>query len=141
VNLNYLFRKMGSFIGHILSGTLFLLLGLWHIWCSVVRYASSPKTFRVRTWNPVLGFHERLKHLELYFISIGVFISLCVELLIGTQLRIFYGGILNATYLNNFEHSGTMLMFFIFGFVTLLSEKTRLFTCFLCYYVPDLFLF
>lgn len=117
---------MGSFIGHVLPGTLFLLVGVWHIWCSMVRYVASPKTFRVRVWNPVPGFDGRVKHLELYVISIGAFIDLCIELLIATQLRFFVGGILNSIYLNNFEHSGMLLMFLIFGVVTLLSERTRL---------------
>ncbi|KAI5419017.1 uncharacterized protein LOC127074845 isoform X1 [Lathyrus oleraceus] len=116
---------MGSFVGHILPGTLFLLVGLWHIWCAVVRYVSSPKTFRVRVWNPVPGFDGKLKHLELYVISIGAFIDLCVELLVATQLRFFVDGVLNSTYLNNFEHSGMLLMFLIFGVVSLLSESTR----------------
>lgn len=117
---------MGSFIGHILPGTLFLLVGAWHIWGSVVRYVSNPKTFRVQVWNPVSGFDGRLKHLELYVIAIGAFIDLCVELLLATRLRFFVGGVLNTTYFNNFEHSGMLLMFFIFGVVALLSEKTRL---------------
>lgn len=117
---------MGSFIGHILPGTLFLLVGAWHIWASVVRYVSDPKTFQVRAWNPVPGFDGRLKHLELYVISIGAFIDLCIELLVATQLRFFVGGVLNSTYLNNFEHSGMLLMFLIFGVVSLLSERTRL---------------
>ena len=117
---------MGSFIGHILPGTLFLLVGVWHIWCSVARYVSSPKTFQVRAWNPVPGFEGRLKYLELYVISVGAFIDLCVELLVATQLKFFVGGVLNSTYLNNFEHSGMLLMFLIFGVVSLLSEKTRL---------------
>ncbi|GAU25014.1 hypothetical protein TSUD_154880 [Trifolium subterraneum] len=105
---------MGSFIGHILPGTLFLLVGVWHIWSSVVRYVSNPKTFRVCVWNPVPGFDGKFKHLELYVISIGAFIDLCVELLIATQLKFFVGGILNSTYLNNFEHSGMLVMFLIF---------------------------
>ncbi|KAG4938909.1 hypothetical protein AAZX31_16G094900 [Glycine max] len=116
---------MGSFIGHILPGTLFLLVGTWHIWGSVMRYVSNPKTFRVQVWNPVPGFNGRLKHLELYVISIGAFIDLCVELLLATRLRFFVGGALNTTYFNNFEHSGMLLMFLIFGVVALLSEKTR----------------
>ncbi|XP_027916647.1 transmembrane protein 45B-like [Vigna unguiculata] len=116
---------MGSFIGHILPGTLFLLVGVWHIWGSVVRYVSNPKTFRVHVWNPVPGFNGRLKHLELYVISIGAFIDLCVELLLATHLRFFVDGSLNTTYFNNFEHSGMLLMFLIYGVVALFSEKTR----------------
>lgn len=112
---------MGSFPGHVLPGTLFLLVGIWHVWCSVLRYASDPKSFRVRVWNPVPGF----KFLELYVIAVGGFIDLCIEFLYSTHLHIFVNGVLNPAHMNNFEHSGMLLMFFIFGLITLLSEKTR----------------
>ncbi|KAL3818319.1 hypothetical protein ACJIZ3_004224 [Penstemon smallii] len=115
---------MGSFPGHILPGTLFLFVGMWHVWCSVVRYASDPKSFRVRVWNPVPGFDGKLKYLELYIVAIGGFIDLCVEFLYATHLEIFVNGVLNPARMNNFEHSGMLLMFFIFGVITLLSEKT-----------------
>ncbi|XP_061347382.1 uncharacterized protein LOC133292915 isoform X2 [Gastrolobium bilobum] len=91
----------------------------------MVRYVSNPMTFRVRVWNPVPGFDGRLKHLELYVISIGALVDLCIELLFATQLKFVLGGVLNSTYLNNFEHSGMLLMFLIFGVATLLSERTR----------------
>ncbi|CAK9153285.1 unnamed protein product [Ilex paraguariensis] len=115
---------MGSFPGHVLPGTLFLLVGVWHIWSSVVRYASNPKTFRVKVWNPVPGFDGRLKYLELYVIAIGGFIDMCIELLYSTHLKLVVNGVLNPTHMNNFEHGGMLLMFFIFGVITLLSEKT-----------------
>ncbi|XP_062147007.1 uncharacterized protein LOC133854755 [Alnus glutinosa] len=115
---------MGSFKGHALPGTLFLLVGVWHIWSSVVRYVSNPKTFRVRVWNPVPGFDGRLKYLELYVIAIGAFIDMCIELLYSTHLKFFVNGVLNPSHMNDFEHSGMLLMFFIFGLVALLSEKT-----------------
>ena len=130
---------MGSFKGHVLPGTLFLLVGAWHIWGSVVRYVSNPNTFRIRVWNPVPGFDGRLKHLELYVVSIGAFIDLCIELLYATHLRFFVGGVLNPTHLNNFEHSGMLLMFFIFGVVTLLTEKTRLVHYNLSFYLHGVF--
>lgn len=117
---------MGSFKGHVLPGTLFLLVGVWHIWSSVVRYVSNPKTFRVRVWSPVPGFDGRLKYLELYLITIGAFIDMCIELLYSTHLKFFVNGVLNPSHMNDFEHSGMLLMFFIFGLVALLSEKTRL---------------
>jgi hypothetical protein len=117
---------MGSFKGHALPGTLFLLVGVWHIWSSVVRYVSNPKTFRVRVWNPVPGFDGKLKYLELYLIAIGAFIDMCIELLYSTHLKFFVNGVLNPSHMNDFEHSGMLLMFFIFGLVALLSEKTRL---------------
>ncbi|KAG2680455.1 hypothetical protein I3843_11G101100 [Carya illinoinensis] len=116
---------MGSFKGHALPGTLFLLVGVWHIWSSVVRYVANPKTFRVRVWNPVPGFDGRLKYLELYLVAIGAFIDMCIELLYSTHLKFFVNGVLNPSHMNDFEHSGMLLMFFIFGLVALLSEKTR----------------
>lgn len=117
--------KMGSFPGHALPGTLFFVVGVWHVWSSLVRYVSNPKSFRVRVWSPVPGFDGRLKYLELYIIAIGTFIDLCIELLYSTHLKFFVNGVLNPSHMNDFEHSGMLLMFFIFGVVSLLSEKTR----------------
>ncbi|CAL0314197.1 unnamed protein product [Lupinus luteus] len=118
---------MGSFKGHALPGTLFFLVGVWHIWGAVVRYVCNPTTFRVQVWHPVPGFGGKLKHLELYVISIGSFIDLCIEFLYSTHLRFFVGGVLNPSHMNNFEHAGMLLMFFIFSVVVLLKEKTRFF--------------
>ncbi|XP_040986715.1 transmembrane protein 45B [Juglans microcarpa x Juglans regia] len=117
---------MGSFKGHALPGSLFLLVGVWHIWSAVVRYVANPKTFKVRVWNPVPGFDGRLKYFELYLIAIGAFIDMCIELLYSTHLKFFVNGVLNPSHMNDFEHSGMLLMFFIFGLVALLSEKTSL---------------
>ena len=118
--------KMGSFKGHVLPGTLFLVVGLWHVWSSLVRYVSNPKKYKVQVWNPVPGFGGRLKYLELYVVMIGAFIDMCIELLYSTHLKFFVNGVLNPSHMNDFEHSGMLLMFFIFGLVALLSQKTRL---------------
>lgn len=117
---------MGSFIGHVLPGTLFLAVGLWHIWSAVLRFVMNPKSFRVRVWSPVSGFDGRLRYLELYVVAIGSFIDMCIELLYSTHLKFVVNGALNPSHMNDFEHSGMLLMFFIFGVVSLLSEKTRL---------------
>ncbi|CAI9274821.1 unnamed protein product [Lactuca saligna] len=115
---------MGSFAGHAVPGTLFLMVGAWHIWCTVVRYAADPKSFRVRMWNPVPGFNGKLKYLELYVIAVGAFIDMCIELLYSTHLKFFVNGVLNPHHMNDFEHGGMLLMFFLFSIVALLSEKT-----------------
>ncbi|RVW89532.1 hypothetical protein CK203_043585 [Vitis vinifera] len=115
---------MGSFMGHILPGTLFLAVGLWHIWSAVVRFVMNPKGFQVRVWNPVSGFDGRLRYLELYVVAIGAFIDMCIELLYSTHLQFFVNGVLNPSHMNDFEHSGMLLMFFIFGVVALLSQQT-----------------
>ncbi|XP_021768319.1 transmembrane protein 45A-like [Chenopodium quinoa] len=117
---------MGSFKGHVVPGTLFLVVGLWHMWCSVYRYVRSPNSFRIRVWNPVPGFDGRLKYLELYLVVIGAFIDLCIELVYAPHLKYFVNGVLNPSHMNNFEHSGMLIMFFIFGLVTLISVKTSI---------------
>nr|DAD26160.1 TPA_asm: hypothetical protein HUJ06_027628 [Nelumbo nucifera] len=78
---------MGSFKGHVLPGTLFLLVGVWHIRSSMVRYMKNPKGFRVRVWNPVPGFDGRFKYTELYVVAIGAFVDMCIELLYSTHLN------------------------------------------------------
>uniref|UniRef100_A0A7C9DGE1 Transmembrane protein 45B n=1 Tax=Opuntia streptacantha TaxID=393608 RepID=A0A7C9DGE1_OPUST len=115
---------MGSFKGHVVPGTLFLVVGLWHVWCSVYRYVASPDNFRMRVWNPVPGLKGKLRYLELYVVVIGAFIDLCIELLYAPHLKYFVNGILNPSHLNNFEHSGMLIMFFILGLIALISVKT-----------------
>ncbi|KAK9699048.1 hypothetical protein RND81_08G149600 [Saponaria officinalis] len=117
---------MGSFKGHVVPGTLFLMVGLWHMWCSVYRYVTGPKSFRVRVWNPVPGFGGRVRYLELYMVVIGAFIDLCIELVYSPHLKYFVNGILNPNHMNNFEHSGMLIMFFIYGLISLVSVKTSL---------------
>lgn len=116
---------MGSFKGHILPGTLFFVVGIWHVWSAIVRYASNPNSFQVRVWNPVPSIYGRLRYLELYVIAVGGLIDLCIEFFYSTHLQIFVHGVLNPSHMNNFEHSGMLLMFFIFGIITLIAEQTR----------------
>ncbi|XP_010918073.1 uncharacterized protein [Elaeis guineensis] len=118
---------MGSFIGHVLPGSLFLAVGLWHIWSAAVRYVSDPVAFRVRVWNPVeRWFGGKARHLELYVLAGGAFVDMCVELLYSPHFQYFVGSerILNPAHMNDFEHGAMLLMFFLFGAITLLSEKT-----------------
>ena len=66
-----------------------------------------------------------MKYLELYVVTVGAFINMCIELLYSTHLNFFVKGVLNPSHMNDFEHSGMLLMFFIFGLVALLTDKTR----------------
>ncbi|GAB2230278.1 hypothetical protein Drorol1_Dr00014538 [Drosera rotundifolia] len=114
---------MGTSIGHVLPGTLFFMVGIWHVWCSVYRYVVNTEGFRRKVWNPVPGFVGRLKYLELYMGTIGAFTDLCIELLYATRLTFFVNGALNPYHMNSFEHSGMLIMFFIYGIIVLLSQK------------------
>ncbi|PVH34516.1 hypothetical protein PAHAL_8G236200 [Panicum hallii] len=117
---------MGSFKGHVLPGTLFLLVGLWRVWSSASRFAAAPSAFRVRAWNPVpcspSSPSSPLRLLELYVIAAGAFADMCVEVLYSTHLRIFAGGGVNPAHLNDLEHGGMLLMFFLFGALALASQ-------------------
>nr|XP_043607501.1 transmembrane protein 45B-like [Erigeron canadensis] len=115
---------MGSFVGHVIPGTLFLVVGVWHIWCTMVRYATNPNTFRVKVWNPVPGFNGKLKYLELYVIVCGTFFDMCVELLDSIYIKFFVNDPLKTYHMNEFEHVGMLLMFFLFSIIAVLSEKT-----------------
>uniref|UniRef100_A0A453GIK1 Uncharacterized protein n=1 Tax=Aegilops tauschii subsp. strangulata TaxID=200361 RepID=A0A453GIK1_AEGTS len=117
---------MGSFKGHVLPGTLFLAVGAWHVWAAVARFAMDPAGFRLRVWNPVGAGGGALRHLELYVIAGGAFLDMCVEVLYSTHLHIFApGGGVNPAHLNDLEHGGMLLMFFLVGALALLSENTR----------------
>ncbi|CAL5037123.1 unnamed protein product [Urochloa decumbens] len=115
---------MGSFMGHVLPGTLFLAVGLWRVWSAVSRFTADPPAFRVRAWSP-LPKGPRL--LELYVVAAGAFVDMCLELGSG----IFAGGSggggggIEPASLIYLEHAGMLLMFFLFGALALLSQKTR----------------
>jgi hypothetical protein len=116
---------MGSFKGHVLPGTLFLVVGAWHVWAAMARFAADPLGFRLRVWNPV-GGDGALRHLELYVIAGGAFLDMCIEVLYSTHLHFLApGGGVNPAHLNDLEHGGMLLMFFLFGALALLSQKTR----------------
>lgn len=118
---------MGSFKGHVLPGSLFLVVGAWHVWSAAVRHASDPAGFRVRAWSPVEGLGGKVRHLELWVVAGGTLVDMGIELLYSTHLRFFVGreGILNPDHMNDFEHAGMLFMFFLFAAVALLSQKTR----------------
>ncbi|KAJ1270156.1 hypothetical protein BS78_06G033300 [Paspalum vaginatum] len=116
---------MGDFVGHVLPGTLLLAVGLWRVWASIARFAADPPAFRVRAWNPVPVPSGPHRLLELYVVAGGAFLDMCVELFYSNALRVFVAGGVDPAHLNGLEHAGMLLMFFLFGALALLSQKTR----------------
>ncbi|GJP46445.1 hypothetical protein CLOM_g5730 [Closterium sp. NIES-68] len=117
---------MGSFEGHIIPGTLFLLVGLWHLRCGIKNYLAAPQAFVSRVWHPapLPGHWSRL---ELYIIVAGSFLDMTlVELGVGTGFRPIENGGVAPGQLNNFEHASMLLMFFVLGCAVLVSETTSL---------------
>jgi hypothetical protein len=113
-----------------LPGTLFGLVGLWHLLNSIFNYVKDPKGFRGRVWHPLpaaaatVFAHAGLRYMELYIIIVGTFIDMCLEFFYSTHLRFEVDGALNTAHLNDFEHAAMLLMFFLFGTCVLISETT-----------------
>ncbi|XP_024377077.1 uncharacterized protein [Physcomitrium patens] len=116
---------MGSFKGHVLPGSMFLLVGLWHTLNSITNYVENPKAFRARVWHPVRCFSGKTRCLELYILLVGTFTDMCIEFFYSTHLKFTVNGAINTNHLNDFEHAAMLLMFFLFVIVVLISENTR----------------
>lgn len=115
---------MGSFAGHLLPGSMFLLVGLWHLVNSITIYVANPKGFRGRVWHPVRCFKGSGRYIELYCLLIGTFTDMNIEFFYSTHMKWMVNGSLNTTHLNDFEHAAMLLMFFIFCVAALINETT-----------------
>jgi hypothetical protein len=117
---------MGSFYGHLIPGSLFIMVGLWHMFNSILNYVGRPRSFQGRVWHPIRGVKGRLRYTELYLIAVGSFIDMCIEFFYSTHLKFIVNGELNPTHMNDFEHAAMLLMFFIFFVTCILNETTGL---------------
>lgn len=99
---------MGTFVGHILPGAGFVLLGLWHLYSIVEGYVRSPWSYKTRTWFPPEGLGRRFRHAELYFIIVGASGSIAGELLPDRIWSV-------TTHLNNFEHATISLTLLLYA--------------------------
>lgn len=109
-------------MGHVLPGSLLLAVGLWRVWASIAHITADPPAFRVRAWS---SFSGGLRLLELYVVTGGAFLDMCMELFYSNPLRIPTGRGVDPAHLNSLEHAGMLLMFLLFGTLALLSHKTR----------------
>ncbi|KAG0615445.1 hypothetical protein M758_5G041500 [Ceratodon purpureus] len=116
---------MGSFKGHVLPGSMFVMVGVWHLLNSITNYVVNPKAFRSRVWHPVRCFSGKGRYLELYVLLVGTFTDMCIEFFYSTHLKFTVNGAINTTHLNDFEHAAMLLMFFLFCVAALVNETTR----------------
>lgn len=119
---------MGTFIGHALSGTGFLLIGLWHLFNTVTNYARSPSGFHTRPWFPAKFGGGKLKYVELAAIIAGSCLSILAELFIGPKRHqpLADDWSIPSEHLNNFEHSSISLFFLIYASLALYSGLSKL---------------
>lgn len=119
---------MGTFVGHILPGAGFLLLGLWHLYNTIAAHVRSPWHFKTRTWFPPRGLSNRFRHAELYFVMIGSCLSIAAELFICPSAHQPWADdwSIPEHHLNNFEHSTISLFLCIYAALALVADVTQL---------------
>ncbi|GLJ23755.1 hypothetical protein SUGI_0450560 [Cryptomeria japonica] len=116
---------MGNFIGHVLPGAGFFLIGLWHLFNTLKNYARSPEEFHTRPWFPAKFRGRILKHLELLAILAGSCLSISAELFIGPKRHqpLADDWTIPPDHLNNFEHSSISLFFLIYAAVAIYVDN------------------
>ncbi|CAK7339161.1 unnamed protein product [Dovyalis caffra] len=112
---------MGSFIGHVLPGIGFFIIGLWHLFNHVKLHFLQPNTYISPAWFPV----KKRRYLELYFIMLGTSISISIELFIGPSKHHPFDvdGTIPSNHLRNFEHSLISMSFFVYATCAILLDK------------------
>ncbi|KAL9349128.1 hypothetical protein Peur_056383 [Populus x canadensis] len=112
---------MGSFIGHVLPGMAFFILGLWHLFNHIKLYSLRPNSYISSPWFPT----TKLRYLELYLIMLGSSISISMELFIGPEKHHPFDvdGTIPSNHLRNFEHSLISLSFFVYATFAILLDK------------------
>jgi hypothetical protein len=114
---------MGAFLGHLVPGLAFLLVGGWHLFNILRTYARSPRHFRSHAWWPAAA-HGQKRYAELYAIIGAALFDIAIELVVSPHGRPLYDGKIPANHLNNFEHAAMLFMFLIYGLVALFAEST-----------------
>ncbi|GLJ23757.1 hypothetical protein SUGI_0450580 [Cryptomeria japonica] len=116
---------MGTFVGHVLPGLGFMLIGLWHLLNTITNYAQSPWEFHTRPWFPAKFRGRVVKHLELLAILAGSCLSISAELFIGPKRHqpLADDWTIPPDHLNNFEHSSISLFFLIYAAVAIYVDR------------------
>ncbi|KAJ9183120.1 hypothetical protein P3X46_007026 [Hevea brasiliensis] len=114
---------MGSLIGHVLPGTAFLALGLWHLFNHIKLYSLHPNSYTSSPWFPT----SKLRYLELFLIMAGSSISISMELFIGPERHQPFDpdGTIPSNHLRNFEHSSISMLFLVYATFAILLDRFK----------------
>ncbi|KAJ6694631.1 PROTEINASE INHIBITOR I4 SERPIN (DUF716)-RELATED [Salix koriyanagi] len=112
---------MGSFLGHVLPGIAFFILGLWHLFNHTKLYSLQSNSYISSPWFPA----TKLRYLELYLIMLGSSISISMELFIGPEKHQPFDvdGTIPSNHLRNFEHSLISMSFFVYATFAVLLDR------------------
>ncbi|EXC34499.1 hypothetical protein L484_019096 [Morus notabilis] len=115
---------MGSFIGHVLPGIGFLLLGLWHLFNHIKLHTLHPTSYTSPIWFPT----SKLRHLELVLIIAGCFVFIVIELFVGPKKHHPFDsdGTIPNNHLHNVEHAVIALTIFTYALLSLIIDRAAL---------------
>ncbi|KAH6835657.1 hypothetical protein C2S53_010535 [Perilla frutescens var. hirtella] len=111
---------MGNLRGHVVYGTGFSLIGLWHLINHSKRHTLNPNSYTSLAWFPT----SRIKLLELYFIMAASTAAIFMGLFFGLRHHqlLDADGSIPSTHLHNLEHSVIALAIFAYAFCAILME-------------------
>lgn len=115
---------MGTLVGHIVPSLVLVAVGLWHLLSVFTNYAKAPREYVARAWHPATWLPNRGKHIELYLLVVFIPVAIFYELGISTNFQAIVDGAIPKNRVTSFEHSTTLIMFWIFAVVVLVSETT-----------------
>lgn len=112
---------MGNLRGHVVYGTGFFLIGLWHLINNSILHTQNPKSFTSLTWFPT----SRFKYLELFFIAAGSTTAIVMDLFVGLLHHnpLDPDGSIPSTHLHSFEHSIVALAILIYACIAILLDR------------------
>jgi hypothetical protein len=118
---------MGSLGGHLVPGTIFIIIGLWWIYSTWLRYfvcRQRRKPFYVTTSFPLHCCGPRVARLpiESFFVIFGTSLGILIELIAGFN-RVVDPQTGHVSYFegaNNLQHFTMYFMFFLVGIIELL---------------------
>ncbi|KAK4795662.1 hypothetical protein SAY86_029588 [Trapa natans] len=112
---------MGTLVGHVLPGVVFLIIGMWHLFNHIRLHARSPSSYSSPAWFPTPG----IRHLELFLIMSATTVSVAMELFIGLDRGqpLDSSGSIPSNHLHNFEHSLISISFFTYAVVALIFDR------------------
>ncbi|UJR09507.1 hypothetical protein I4U23_013745 [Adineta vaga] len=118
---------MGSLVGHLVPGSIFILIGLWWIYSAWLRYYVCRRRQRPFYVTTAFSFHccgPRVAKLpiEAFFVLFGTTLGILIELIAGFN-RVVDPETGHVTYYegaNNLQHFAMYFMFFLVGIIEIL---------------------
>lgn len=116
---------MGTLVGHIVPSIVLVAVGLWHLLAMFTNYVYSPREYVAKAWHPATWLPNRWKQIELWLLVLFIPLAVFYELGISTNFEAIVDGIIPKNRVTSFEHSTTLIMFWMFAVIVLLSETTN----------------